>query len=76
MGRSMGSSRRVVTVPEQTKEGFLEEVPLKDEGTPGREYYEQRPEDGRSEMAGKVKHWEEPGEMTPGPGHEGPWIPG
>ena len=30
----MGSTRRVVTVPEQTKEGFLEEVPLKDEGTP------------------------------------------
>lgn len=55
-GKTLGSPKRAVTPPEQTQEGFLEVGNPKDEGSPGREYCEQRPEDKLSEMAGKVGH--------------------
>lgn len=54
-GKVLGSPKRAVTLPEQSKEGFLEVGALKDEGSPGRKYYEQRPEERWSDMAGKVR---------------------
>lgn len=60
----MRTPRRAVTLLEETKEGFLEVKALKDEGTPGREYREKRPEDRWSEMAGRVRHLREAWGMT------------
>ena len=54
-GKALGSTNRAVTLPEQSKKGFLEVRALKDEGSPGREYYEQRPEERWNEIAGKVR---------------------